>query len=395
MFHEFSWWHVIYLLITTHITIVTVTVYLHRCLAHRSLSVSKPLEHFFRFWSWLTTGQNPREWAAVHRKHHAYCEKEGDPHSPKIYGIWNILFKGALYYKREANNPETIKRFGHLTPDDKVAHFYSKYSKSGMTALGILQVALFGWHGLWMITLQLLWIPFWAAGIINGIGHFKGYRNFNTTDASTNISPWGIIIGGEELHNNHHAYPTSAKLSFKWYEFDLGWAWISLFQMLGLAKVNKVNSLPIISHAPVSPDTYLEAIMSNKAFVLKMFYKKTKNEFNDLINIIRSNDKSLSLSSTKEITYVFYHDNTGNIKLTAKEEEILAKILENKMLAYLYQTKQELLMFWANKSATFQQTKEDFIAWANSLKENTKHTNEQIHFALDRFANNLTCLKNT
>lgn len=394
MFHEFTWWHVIYLLITTHITIVTVTVYLHRALAHRSLTVSKPLEHFFRFWCWLTTGQGPREWAAVHRKHHAFCEKGGDPHSPKLFGIWTVLLKGVALYKKEANNPETIKRFGHLTPDDKLAHFYTKYSKSGMTALGIIQVALFGWHGLWILALQLAWIPFWAAGVVNGLGHFKGYRNFNTVDDSTNLSPWGIIIGGEELHNNHHAYPTSAKLSFKWYEFDIGWCWINLFRMLGLATVNKVNSLPVVAPSPVSTDTSLEAIMANKAFVLKMFYKKTKNEVNALISKIRPQDQSLSITSIKELTYVFYHDNTGSIKLTTKQEYLLNKLLENKLLAYLYAKKQELLMFWGNKTATIQQTKEQFIAWVESVKENAKHQNEQIHLSLDKFANSLTCLKN-
>ena len=266
MFSEFSWWHIAYLLITTHITIVTVTVYLHRGLAHRSLIVAKPLEHFFRFWCWITTGQNPTEWAAVHRKHHAFCEKIGDPHSPKIFGFWTVLFKGVVLYKKEANNPETIKRYGHMPPNDRIAQFYAKYSKSGMTVLGILQVLLFGWHGLWILALQLIWIPFWAAGVINGLGHFKGYRNFKTTDTSTNISPWGIIIGGEELHNNHHAYPTSAKLSFKWYEFDIGWGWIKFFEFLGLLSINKVAFLPQIQE---NQETFcLDTILANKYNVL-------------------------------------------------------------------------------------------------------------------------------
>jgi stearoyl-CoA desaturase (delta-9 desaturase) len=393
MFHEFTWWHIVYLLITTHITIVTVTVYLHRCLSHRSLAVSKPLEHFFRFWCWITTGQNPKEWAAVHRKHHAYCEKEGDPHSPKIYGIWTVLFKGVALYKKETRNPETIKRFGHLTPDDKLAHFYAKYSKSGMIGLGLLQVALFGWHGLWMLILQLAWIPFWAAGVVNGVGHFKGYRSFNTTDQSTNLVPWGIIIGGEELHNNHHAYPTSAKLSFKWYEFDMGWFWISLFKMLGLATINKVNMLPIVASEPVPTETSVDAILSNKAFVLKMFYNKTKKEVNSLIENVRLKDSTLGMAKAKELLFVFYHDNTGSIKLTEKQEELLSKLLANKMLAYLYQKKQELLMFWTNKTATIVQTREQFTSWVNSVMENARNNNEFAHLALVRFADSLTCLK--
>lgn len=394
MFSEFSWWHIIYLLITTHITIVTVTVYLHRGLAHRSLSLSKPLEHFFRFWCWLTTGQNPKEWAAVHRKHHAFCEKEGDPHSPQLYGIWNVLFKGVLLYKKEANNPETIKRYGHMTPDDELSKFYAKYSKSGMTALGIVQVLLFGWHGLWILTLQLAWIPFWAAGVVNGIGHFRGYRNFNTTDTSTNISPWGIIIGGEELHNNHHAYPTSAKLSFKWYEFDIGWVWIKLFSLLGQIKVSKVCSLPKVETTPVAPEDSLEALLRNKSFVLRMFYKKTKDEVLSLIKNMRENESVLKMTSLKELKYIFYYDSNNAIKLTEKQQAILDKMLENKLLAYLHTKRQELMLFWTNRGATLQQSKEELLNWVASVKENARQQNDKVHFALERFAYNLTCLRN-
>lgn len=394
MFYEFSWWHVAYVLLTTHITILTVTIYLHRSLAHRSLSVSKPLEHFFRFWTWLTTGQNPTEWAAVHRKHHAFCEKEGDPHSPKIYGIWTVLFKGLVLYKKEANNPETIKRYGHMTPNDKLAHFYAKYSKSGMTALGIFQVLLFGWHGLWILLVQLLWIPFWAAGVINGLGHYKGYRNFNTTDTSTNIFPWGLIIGGEELHNNHHAYPTSAKLSFRWYEFDIGWVWIKLFSMLGMAKISKVSYLPVVEQTPVSLDTSLDTLIKNKSFVLRMFYKKTKSDVLEIIKSMRETEIILKMASIKELKYVFYHDNSGAIKLTEKQESILNKMLENKLLAYLYNKRQELLLLWTSRGATLQQSKEELLSWIASVKENASQQNDKIHFALERFAYNLTCLRN-
>lgn len=379
---------IIYLLITTHITIVTVTVYLHRALAHRSLSVSKPLGHFFRFWCWLTTGQNPKEWAAVHRKHHAFCEKEGDPHSPKLFGIWTVLFKGVILYKKEANNPETIKRYGHLTPDDHLSKFYSKYSKSGMIGLGVLQVALFGWHGLWILLLQLAWIPFWAAGVVNGIGHFKGYRNFNTTDSSTNISPLGLIIGGEELHNNHHAYPTSAKLSFKWYEFDIGWAWIQLFSLFGLVKVNKIHQLPKIENAPVELEESFSAMIQNKAYVLKLFYKKTKNEFVKIISDMKQEHKSLQKVSNKEMQFIYYSD--SQVVLSKDQESILDLLLQNKILAYLYSKKQELLKFWTDRNATVQQLKSNFQIW---LEENQHSNYQNISESLRNFSYKLSCLK--
>lgn len=389
MFSEFSWWHIAYLLVTTHITIVTVTVYLHRGLAHRSLSFSKPLEHFFRFWCWLTTGQNPKEWAAVHRKHHAFCEKPEDPHSPKIYGIWNVLFKGVVLYKKEANNPETIKRYGHMTPDDKLASFYSKYSKSGMTALGILQVLLFGWHGLWMIAIQLAWIPFWAAGVVNGVGHHKGYRNFNTTDASTNIFPWGIIIGGEELHNNHHAYATSAKLSFKWYEFDIGWGWIKMFEFFKLLSIHKVVSLPQIEK---NQETLcLETILANKSYVLKMFYKKTKGQVVNTIRMIKESNPLLKSHTNKELNFVFYHDNASSIPLTENQQQILSELLKNKVLSYIYQAKEELLNFWNNKTANTQQMKDQIVSWIESIKKTSMENN--TFQCLDTFASNLIKLK--
>ncbi len=384
MFSEFSFWHILYVLITTHITIVTVTVYLHRGLAHRSLSISKPLEHFFRFWCWLTTAQNPKEWAAVHRKHHSFCEREGDPHSPKLYGIWNVLFKGVALYHKEAKNPETIKRFGHMTPDDKLQQFYAKNIFLGVLIYSLIAISLFGLHSLWIVPVQLAWIPFWAAGVINGVGHHKGYRNFNTTDLSTNISPWGIIIGGEELHNNHHAYPTSAKLSFKWYEFDIGWVWISLFKSLKLLSVNKVYTLPKLAKEATVPK--IEVILSNKSYVLRMFYKKTKHEVLQAIRIIKSLDLNLKKYSDKELTYVFYHDTHSNIPLNNEQKTILEKLLNNKFLAFIYQKIEELLTFWNNKTADAQQLKEQLILWIASVKENNKNNK---YYYLENFANNL------
>jgi fatty-acid desaturase len=228
---------VLYTLIATHVTIVAVTVYLHRHSAHRALELHPVLKHFFRFWLWLTTGMTTKAWTAIHRKHHAVCETPDDPHSPQIFGLKKVLFEGAELYRAAAKQPEILARYGKGTPDDWIErHLYTPHSARGVAVLAVLDVALFGAAGLVVWAVQMLWIPFLAAGVINGIGHYWGYRNFECPDAATNISPWGILIGGEELHNNHHTYPNSAKLSVKPWEFDIGWFWIRLFQTLGLAK---------------------------------------------------------------------------------------------------------------------------------------------------------------
>jgi stearoyl-CoA desaturase (delta-9 desaturase) len=217
-----------------------VTIFLHRHQAHRAVDLHPIPSHFFRFWLWLTTGQVTKEWAAIHRKHHAKCEREGDPHSPVVFGIKKVFWEGAELYRAESKNQDTMARYGHGTPDDWIErHLYTRHSWKGVALMLILNLTLFGAAGLTVWAVQMLWIPVTAAGIINGIGHYWGYRNFEAVDASTNISPWGILIGGEELHNNHHTYPTSAKLSVKPYEFDIGWLYIRVLETVGLAKARK------------------------------------------------------------------------------------------------------------------------------------------------------------
>lgn len=240
---------VIYTLVVTHITIVAVTVYLHRYSAHRALELNAGLKHFFRLWLWLTTGMGTKDWTAIHRKHHAKCETEEDPHSPVVKGIGEVFWRGVEAYRIEASNEETLQRYGRGCPEDWMErNVYSRYTTGGVTALMILNVSLFGALGLTIWAVQMIWIPLFAAGVINGIGHWWGYRNFECADAARNILPWGILVGGEELHNNHHTYPNSAKLSVKWYEFDLGWAWIRLFEMLGLARV--ISKGPMVERSP-------------------------------------------------------------------------------------------------------------------------------------------------
>ena len=262
-------------LLMTHVTIVSVTVYLHRYSAHRALELNGALKHFFRFWLWLTTAQNTREWTAVHRKHHAKCETPDDPHSPVHKGLSTVLRKGAELYREEARNPETLRIYGKNCPEDWIErNLYSRYKLGGIALMAVIDLLLFGTIGITIWAVQMMWIPFWAAGVINGLGHALGYRNFECRDAATNLVPWGIVIGGEELHNNHHTYPNSAKLSVKRWEFDMGWAWIRLFCLLRLAKVQRVAPIAhrVAGKASLDMDTAM-AILNNRFQIMAQYRK--------------------------------------------------------------------------------------------------------------------------
>ena len=268
---HFSGWQVFAVtMVLTHITIASVTIYLHRHSAHRALDLHPIPAHFFRFWLWLTTAQVTKEWTSIHRKHHAKCEQADDPHSPHVHGIKTVLLSGAELYRKEAENLETLERFGHGTPNDWIErNLYTPHSVWGVALMLIIDLALFGALGLTVWAVQMMWIPVTAAGIINGAAHYWGYRNFEAPDASTNISPWGIIIGGEELHNNHHTYPTSAKLSVKPYEFDLGWLYIRILETCGLATVKKTPpKLAFGDIKPVADEKTLEAVIANRYEVM-------------------------------------------------------------------------------------------------------------------------------
>ena len=228
----------LYLLVVTHITIVCVTVFLHRGQAHRGLEFHPILSHFMRFWLWLTTGMVTKQWVAIHRKHHRYSDLPGDPHSPHVFGIWKVLFQGAFLYHEASKDKDMVDTYGAGTPADWMEHnIYTAHSRLGIGLCLLFNLTIWGWTGAIIWLIQMIWIPFWAAGVINGVGHYIGYRNSNTDDKSRNISPWGIVIGGEELHNNHHAAPASPKLSSKPWEFDIGWMYIKLFESIGLLKV--------------------------------------------------------------------------------------------------------------------------------------------------------------
>ncbi|WP_338758609.1 fatty acid desaturase [Massilia sp. METH4] len=276
-----AWAIVAWTLVLTHITIAAVTIYLHRCQAHRALTLHPLASHFFRCWLWLTTGMGTREWVAVHRKHHARCEADGDPHSPAVFGIRRVLTQGTELYKAEAAKSDTLAQYGAGTPDDWVErHVYSRWTWQGVGLMLVIDVALFGVIGLTVWAVQMLWIPVTAAGVINGLGHWWGYRNYDGPHAATNIAPLGFLIGGEELHNNHHTFPTSARLSSRWFEIDVGWLYIRLLQACRLARVTRVAPRP--GRAPAKPvaDLHtLHAIIANRHEVMARYARMLRRAF--------------------------------------------------------------------------------------------------------------------
>ena len=253
---DLPWWgYIVVALVFTHLTITAVTIYLHRHMAHRALDLHPAVTHVFRFWLWLSTGMTTIQWVAVHRKHHAFVETEDDPHSPQVAGIKKVLFDGVELYRTETRNQETMDKYGHGCPDDWIErNVYVPLSGRGYYIMLAINLILFGPIGLTIWAVQMIWIPFFAAGVVNGIGHWWGYRKFETADTSTNIVPWGILIGGEELHNNHHAFASSAKFSCQPWEFDIGWLYIRILSALGLARVKKIAPKPVLNRAKVEAD---------------------------------------------------------------------------------------------------------------------------------------------
>jgi len=276
-FLDLSWWQLTLVVLgMTHVTIVAVTVYLHRCQAHRALDLHPALAHFFRFWLWLTTGMVTGEWVGVHRRHHARCETPEDPHSPQVLGLGKVLWEGAELYREAAAKRELVQRYAHGTPGDWIeTRLYARFPMLGIFVMLFIDVALFGIPGVAAWAVQMIWIPFFAAGVINGVGHFWGYRNFQSPDAATNIAPWGVLIGGEELHNNHHAFPSSAKLSARWWEFDIGWMYIRLFALLGLGRVRRIARKPAVDQAKsvIDMDT-VKAVISHRMHILANYARE-------------------------------------------------------------------------------------------------------------------------
>ena len=279
-----SWWQlVLATLLLTHVTIAAVTIFLHRSQAHRALDLHPAVSHFFRAWLWLTTGMQTREWVAIHRKHHAKCETPEDPHSPQTRGLRKVLWQGAELYMEEASNKETLARYSHGTPNDWLErNVYARFTWQGCGLMLGADLVLFGAAGIAVWAVQMIWIPFFAAGVINGLAHYWGYRNYDSPDAATNISPWGILIGGEELHNNHHTYPTSARLSSKWFEFDIGWAYIRILSALGLARILRVAPVPKVAEPRPGVDVQtLQAVIANRYDLLSRYARGLRETLND------------------------------------------------------------------------------------------------------------------
>jgi len=270
------WGYVAMTFVMVQVSMMAVTLYLHRDQAHRSIELHPALRHFFRLWIWLTSGMVTREWVAVHRKHHALCEREGDPHSPVVFGLSRVLGQGAELYRAETSNPETVEKYGRGTPDDWIErNVYARSSTAGIYLTLAVDLVLFGVPGITVFAVQMLAMPMFAAGVINGLGHARGYRNFESDDASTNLTPVAVLIGGEELHNNHHAFPTSAKFSVRWWEFDIGWFYITVFRALGLCRVRRLAPKPSLAGEPrtVDADT-LRAVLQNRMHVLRDYRRR-------------------------------------------------------------------------------------------------------------------------
>ena len=362
-FIDLPWWgYMLVALGLTHITIAAVTIFLHRHQAHRALDLHPIASHFFRFWLWLTTGMVTKEWAAIHRKHHAKCETVDDPHSPQIYGINRVLWGGVFLYVKESHNGETLERYGHGTPDDWMErNVYTRHPVLGLTLMGAINLALFGLvPGALIFLTQIAWIPFWAAGVINGIGHFFGYRNYGCADASTNIVPWGILIGGEELHNNHHAFASSAKLSTKWYEFDIGWMYIRMMEMLGLASVKKVAPKPRFAAPKAAADLdTLHAVITNRYDVLSRYAKSVKKTYHEEVERLRhwSPGDAQALKSLKRALLRVQ-------ELSEAERTRLVDALKNsRALATVVAMSHELAALWERSSASKEQLLRQLQDW--------------------------------
>ena len=357
-----GWEVVLYTLVVTHITIASVTIYLHRHQAHRALELHAIPSHFFRFWLWLTTGQVTKEWAAIHRKHHAKCDTAEDPHSPVTRGIKKVLLEGAELYRAESKNLETMAKYGHGTPEDWIErNLYTRYSWFGVAALLVINFVLFGVIGITIWAIQMLWIPITAAGIINGLGHYWGYRNYDCSDAATNIFPWGILIGGEELHNNHHTHATSAKLSSKWYEVDLGWAYIRGLEMLGLAKVKKVAPEPKFAKGKTVADLdTLQSVITNRYDVMAKYAKSVKHAFHEELEHLKDKaqlEKRFLKSSRKLLQ-------REPAKLDVVHKQQLVELFKHsKALETMHQMRVELGAIWERSHSTRDQLLHQLQDW--------------------------------
>jgi len=364
-----SGWQILaYTLLLTHITIASVTIFLHRAQAHRSLDLHAIPQHFFRFWLWLTTATVTKQWVAVHRKHHAKCETAEDPHSPVAHGIKKVLLEGRELYAVEAAKLETQKKFGHGTPDDWLErHVYTARAVWGVWIMLAIDLALFGAIGITVWAVQMIWIPITAAGIINGLGHWWGYRNFEAADASTNVSPWGIIIGGEELHNNHHTYPTSAKLSVKPYEFDIGWGYIRAMEMVGLAKVRKTPPrLTLGDVKPVADVKTLEAIVAHRYELMASYAREVRLACAAEMSRLQAERQQGAADKLARVRKWLHRDDDKVPQ--ALRGELQTALVDHPKLGKLVAMREELRLVWTKTNVSADQLAHDLQAWCQQAE---------------------------
>lgn len=361
---DLPWWgYIVVALALTHVTIAAVTIFLHRAQAHRGLDLHAIPSHFFRFWLWLATGQVTKEWVSIHRKHHAKCETPEDPHSPIVYGIKKVLTQGAELYRIESRKPETMEKYGHGTPDDWIErNVYSRFSWQGVGLMLIIDLALFGPMGATIWAVQMAWIPIHAAGIINGVGHYWGYRHYAVNDTSTNITPIAFWIGGEELHNNHHAFPTSARFSMRWYEFDIGWLYINILQFLGLATVKKVAPRPRFNlNKMVCDGETLQAVIAHRYEIVTKYAKTLKSTCKEEIANLRQNGSTplASMREGKALRNFRYWLRSDEGQLSAENRATLQETLkQSNKLDTIYTFRQDLAKLWERSTLS----KEELVA---------------------------------
>jgi stearoyl-CoA desaturase (delta-9 desaturase) len=386
------WWgHVLVTLALTHVTIACVTIFLHRAQAHRALDLHPVISHFFRFWLWLTTGMVTKEWVAIHRKHHAKVETEDDPHSPQTRGLGTVFWQGSELYRAEAKNGETLDKFGRGAPDDWLErNLYSRFLWEGIGLMLVVDITLFGAIGLTMWAVQMLWIPVMAAGIINGVGHYWGYRNFACADASTNIVPWGILIGGEELHNNHHAYAASAKLSSRWYEFDLGWTYIRMLEFAGLADVRKVApKLRVEPAAKAIPDSAtLQAVIANRYAVATAYARTLKATCAAELARLRERAGRAEFAHIPNMRRLKrWLSEDALAKLHERERATLARAMEkSKALSTIYAMRQELNALWERSTESSEQLLARLQDWCRRAEASGIAPLAQFSLQLKRYA---------
>ncbi len=382
------WKIVIATLVLTHITIAAVTIYLHRCQAHRALDLHPVVSHFFRFWLWMTTGMQTGEWAAIHRKHHAKCETADDPHSPQVKGIRKVLFQGSELYMAEADNDETIDKYGRGTPEDWIErNLYSKFVWHGIGLMMVIDWLLFGiGFGTTVWAVQMIWIPFWAAGVINGVGHFSGYRNYDCVDASRNILPWGILIGGEELHNNHHTFATSAKLSSRWYEFDIGWMYIRILSAFRLATVKKVAPKPRFATPRPHVDlANLQAVIAHRYDVMAKYAKSFKRAYRDEVARLKTDEQAAADLQRVRTARRWLHKDVAKLS-PARRVQVEGALAESPMLAKVHEMRTELAAIWDRSSASSEQLLVQLQDWCKRAEESGVRALQDFSLRLRSYA---------